>query len=265
MTNGQQTYSPSKRLARAERLKTIVAEAQAGRQLRIADLAAEFDVSTETIRRDLEQLSQDGLILRTLGGASMPGSPRDPEFDVRVQQNFPARQRAARVALGLLDDGDTLFLSSGITAVEIARQLPGLNLALTIVTTSYRVAQTLPTGGKLRVLMAPGNYDSTERLVSGPETSAFLARFRFDKVMFGASGVTESGVAESRSEVAWNLRAALAVGNQRILVADDSRFGQSAFERVALLSEIDILACNIPPSGALAEALAEAGVRVAVS
>jgi len=233
--------------------------------IRLNDLAAHFGVSAETIRRDLEHLSAEGLVNRTLGGAMVNHGARDPGFDIRMRENAEARDRVARAALPLVHDGDVVFVSSGITSLQFAQHIGAAQIALTVITTSVRVANAVAPNGAVEVILAPGSFDATEQSVSGPETRAFLEKFNAECVVFGASGVTEEGVTESRSAVAWNLRAMIGRAGRAILLADHGRFGRRALETVAELAAIDVLVTDGAPEEPLAEALEAAAVAVVLA
>ncbi len=250
------------RRSRSDRQREILTQIRSTGAIRLHDLAAQFGVSAETIRRDLEQLSAQGLVMRTLGGATAGNPLRDPGFDVRMQQNAELRDRVAQAALPLIEPGDVLFLSSGITALQFAQHLGGLEMELTVITTSVRVANAVAVNPSAQIILAPGDFDATEQSVTGPETRSFLAKFNADRAIFGASGITEGGVTESRSGVAWNLRAMIEGAAQAVLLADHSRFGQRRLETVVGLDALDVLVSDRPPEGRLAEALREAGVRL---
>lgn len=239
--------------------------ARTGHPLRLHELAARFEVSTETIRRDLEHLRAEGLVNRTIGGAVAADLSRDPGFEIRMRENGALRDRVARAALPLVEPGDVIFLSSGVTALQFAQHLGVSGMALTVITTSIRIANALAGNAAAEILLAPGTFDATEQSVGGPETLAFLEKFNVDRAVFGASGITEAGVTESRSAVAWTLRRMIRAANQAILLADHTRFGQRRLENVAPLSAIHVLVSDRPPLPPLAEALHDAGTRILVA
>jgi DeoR/GlpR family transcriptional regulator of sugar metabolism len=240
----------------------MLVEIRTGRRMRINDLAQHFNVSTETIRRDLEQLSTDGLIVRTLGGATLGAGPRDPDFEVRMQKDLQLREQAARAALPLVENGDALFISSGVTSLQFAQLLASSAFDGTVITTSVRVANAFAVYGRTKVVLAPGEFDGAEQFVSGPETLSFLRTFSVDKAFFGASGLSPDAVTESRSSVAWNVRTMIDRANKSVLIADHTRFGLRLLKTIARLSEIDLLATDREPTEDLATALQTASVDV---
>lgn len=252
------------RSSRGERLKEMLLQIRTGRRLRINDLAKHFNVSAETVRRDLEHLSAEGLVVRTLGGAAAGSGPRDPDFDVRMQHNLALREQASRAALPFVEPGDALFISSGITSLQFAQLLGGSGFEGLVITTSVRVANAVSSSHRARVILAPGEFDAAEQLVGGPETLAFLRNFNADKAIFGASGITSDGVTETRSTVAWNVRTMVECARQSILIADHTRFDQRQLEKIVPLAKIDILATDLRPSGELARAMEVANLEVAL-
>ncbi|SEQ18267.1 transcriptional regulator, DeoR family [Faunimonas pinastri] len=248
---------------RAARLTRIIAAVQLNATIRLNALAEEFGVSTETIRRDLDLLSREGKIHRTYGGAAAALGV-DRSLTERMEANVVARDLIARSAAGMVRPGEVLFISSGVTSLQFAQHLGETGHVLTVLTTSLIVAATLGRCPSIRVVLAPGDYDPSEQAVFGPETQAFLRRFRVDAVFYGASGLTPDGPSESRSAVAWNLRAMIDMAERNVLLIDQSKFGLFHLERIIALGDVDVIVTDAAPAVALHDAIQTAGVDLCI-
>jgi DeoR/GlpR family transcriptional regulator of sugar metabolism len=263
MSNPDEMRPP--KVSRGERLRRIVAAIGANSTIRLNRLAEEFGVSTETIRRDLDKLSRQGLVSRTYGGAAAAPIGADPSFAERLESNAAARDAIALDAVTLARPGEVLLISSGVTSLQFAQRLAVAASDVTVVTTSLRVAAAVGGNPTIRVVLAPGDYDASEAAVFGPETHAFIARFHASTLFFGASGLTAEGVYESRSPVAWTLRAMIGQARRVVLLLDHTKFDSVHFERVCGLADLDVVVTDAAPDAALAEALDAAAVDLRIA
>ena len=232
--------------------------------VRIAKLAERFAVSTETIRRDLDEMSERGLLSRTYGGAAGPPLALEPSLDDRYRTMVDQRTVVAKAVSELVDPGDTLMIDAGSTTIYVARQLAADLRDLTIVTTSFGVASSLVSNPTIRVLVCPGEYDPRDGGVCGPDTLDYLRRFHVTKAIIRASRLDAEGASDVVSTSAWIKRVMIEQAEQVILAVDRSKFEQRAFESVCTLDSLDYLATDGQPPPALARALAKAGVDVRV-
>ncbi|MGE8940823.1 DeoR/GlpR family DNA-binding transcription regulator [Leptospira interrogans] len=252
----------SKTFGKLERQEAILAEVRTSPAVRIATLAERFNVTTETIRRDLDEMSEHGLLSRTYGGAAGPPPALEPSLDDRYRNMVDQRIRVAKAASTLVAPGDTLMIDAGSTTIYIARQLAAELRDLTVLTTSFGVASSLVINPAIRVLVCPGEYDPRDGGVCGPDTLEYLRRFHVTKAIIGASRLDADGPSDTVSTSAWIKRVMIEQAEQVILAVDQSKFEQRAFERVCALDELDYLATDLSPPPALARALAKAGVEV---
>jgi DeoR/GlpR family transcriptional regulator of sugar metabolism len=250
---------------KAERLRAILAALATDPTVRISALAAGFGVSAETVRRDIEDLSRQGAVRRTYGGASVVQAGLQPELAAREGMAVAERRRIGQAAAALVAPGDVLMLDAGSTTTHFARALAARGVAATVLTNSLSAVAELAKSASLRVLLCPGEVSAGERGVYGSETEAFLGRFNADLAVIGASGLTEEGPCEAVSRAAWVKRAMLARAPRRILLADSGKFGRGLLERVCPLAELTDLVTEAAPPAALAAALARAGMRVTLA
>jgi DeoR/GlpR family transcriptional regulator of sugar metabolism len=251
-------------ISRHERQEQILAEMRVGVNVRIADLAARFGTSTETIRRDLDQLSQKGLINRTYGGGAPPLS-LEPGMRERHRLLAEERRRMALAAAEAVGTGDVVMIDAGSSTLHLANVLAGLNRRIVAITNGLPVADALGKGSQIRVVVCPGELNVGQGATVGPETLKFLSRLNADRAYIGASGLTADGPTEAESSMAWVKRAMIERAGEAVLLADHSKFGVRMMEVVCPLGDLGAVVTDRPPDEALAQALRSAGVALTVA
>ena len=285
------------RPSREQRQKRILHLARTQGAVRINALAEAFDVTGETIRRDLDELAERGLVQRTYGGAtaqSLTLEPQvwerartrvaerglvqrtyggataqshtlEPQVWERARTRVAERERIGRHAAGLIDPGDAVFVDCGSTTAVFARALAARAIALTAVTNCIPVASALGAVGELRVVLCPGDYVAREGGVYGSNTVDFLRRFTVDKAFIGAGGLTVEGPGDADTRGVWVKRTMLMRARRKVLLVDSSKFGLTQFETICPLADLDDVVTDARPDAPLRNALAEAGVRLHVT
>lgn len=253
------------RLGKDERRARILAELRGSSAVRIAELAGELGVSTETIRRDLDALGRSGLIQRTYGGAAARALTMEPAISERYQERMAEREAIAACAVRLIEPGRVLMIDAGSTTVHFARRLSATLHDLTVITNSYGVAMALAPNPGIEVILGPGRYDAREAGVTGAETVRFLAGYNADVAVIGASGLAVDGPNDVNSGMAEVKRAMLARSRDNLLLVDRSKFGRLSLEVICPLADIGRVVSDAAPEGKLAVALERAGVAVVVA
>jgi len=233
--------------------------------LSISELAVRYRVSDMTIRRDLNQLAAQGLLVRTRGGAAASSSGSfEPPFALRERTRTAAKAEIAAAAAREVVEGQTVLLDGGTTGLAMADALAGRNL--TVCALNVRIAERLATDSSMRVMIPGGTIRPGEFSLVGPEAEAMLSRFRFDVYLMTASGVSvDAGVTEWNSDDAAVKRAALTASRRRVLVADAGKFGAEAFVRVCPLSQVDMLVTDAGLAAADRKRVAATGTEVVVA
>jgi len=248
-----------------ERHKAILAQLRATPAIRINELAASFAVSTETIRRDLDEMSSAGLISRTYGGATGMLQLSEPSLNDRYGLKEAERNAMASAVSELVADGDSLMIDSGSTTVFVARRLAADRNNLTVVTNSIGVTAALATNPTIRVRLCPGDYDRNDGGVSGPDTVQYLGQFHVRHCIISATRLDASGPSDLNPATIWVKRKMIENAGSSILVLDHAKLGGAAFERICSLDDIDWLVTDRPPPEALMPALVAAGIRAKVA
>ena len=257
--------SEERRLTKVQRQERILAALRASASLRVTELAETFGVSGETIRRDLDELDDDGLLNRTYGGAAVRPLAAEPSLSERYNLLVAERERIGALAARHIRPGQVVMIDAGSTTIQLARHLAAGARDLTVITNSFGIATVLASNPTIAVTVCPGRYDAREGAVSGPEAAEFLHRFNANVAAFGASGLTADGPNEVHPGTVWVKRAMIARAQERLLLADHSKFDAPMLEVVCPLAQLTRLYTDAPPPAALARALAEAGVTVQVA
>lgn len=259
-----ETLEP-KRLKKAERRQQILLELRLKPHVRVSELATQFGVTTETIRRDMEALSREGLLQRAHGGASAaaPGGYR--HMDERRLERVAERERLGRFAARLVSDGDTIMIDAGTTTTEFARALAFEERRVTVITNSLSVAMMLGRSPAAHVRLVPGAYMPEEAAVVGAEACEYLARYNVDACFLGASGLSEVGITEVVEGFDAIKRAMMRQSAARRFLIDSSKFGYTHLSRVALCAEISMLITDAPPAGPLADAIGKTDTEILVT
>ena len=248
-----------------ERRNDIVEKIMRTGTVKIADLAQEYGVSIETIRRDLECLEKYGYLNRVYGGAvSNKSYSREPTYESREVTNYAEKQAIAAVAASYIDNGSTLFMDVGTTSLEVARCLNGKK-DLTVITNATKMAQSILAGDNNKIVLLGGVLRDGELSVSGFLAEQNLALFHVNTAVIGVGGITMNGITDYHIEEANLRRALLTRADKIIAVADHSKFGVVAMNWICPLSQISMLITDwLTPPRALLEYRA-AGVEVVVA
>jgi len=250
--------SMSKQGRQARILELIAARGEVS----VDTLAAELDVSSMTIRRDLTDLAKAGRISRTRGGAVLSATGVAAfEFQQQRRLNLPLKQAIARAAARQVEPGTTLLLDTGSTTLEAARAVAGIP-RLTVLTTSLSIASVLYARDNVTLILLGGIVRKGSPDLSGPLTEENLRRFRVDLAMVGADGATQDGVFTAHLEVARVTRSIMAAAQHTLLVADHTKFGTPAFVQYAEWSDIDGIVTDAGMDAATREWVAELGPEV---
>jgi len=240
---------------------------QRGR-MSVNQLAREYDVTTETVRRDLSTLELLGLVRRVHGGVVPPSSLSLIESGIRErdQVNTETKERIARAALDRLPPaGGTILLDAGSTTVRLATLLPP-DRELTVVTHAVPIAARLAGMPHLTLRLLPGRVRPTTQAAVGPDTVEALSHLRVDVAFLGTNGITaDHGLTTPDADEAAVKRAIVGCGHLVVALADASKFGLETAVRFASPGDVDVVITDDAAPAAERRALAKAGIEVVVS
>ncbi|AJY47740.1 DeoR/GlpR family DNA-binding transcription regulator [Martelella endophytica] len=252
------------KLSKAERQAKILNELSGTASLRVAELAGRMGVSTETIRRDLDELTDKGLLNRTYGGATRSLSS-EPSVSERHTLHVTERERIAKATIPLLKDARILMIGSGSTTVHVARRIASEMRDITVLTHAFGVATVLSMNPTIRVLMLPGEYHAEEGATIGVHTVSFLDNYFADAAILGASGLSEEGPSDALIEAAAIYSAMVRRAASTIVVADHSKHNRIFPARYARWREVTHLVTDTAPDGDVARTTKKYDVKVRIS
>lgn len=250
-------------LKRSERQREIVARLRGGMTLSVTGLAADLNVSGETIRRELRILEDQGAIIREHGGARLAAPMFEGPLMQRMEENAEAKLRIARAAADFVTDGAILFIDSGTTSCFVARQLVDRR-SLTVITNSLQVANDLGSINNNRLFLAAGQMDYDYRAFSDHSAQAYVAGFTPHLAILSVGAIhLERGLMDYHPGEAAMSRIAYATSERVLLGADSSKFGRHGLMHTAALRDVDILVTEAPLDADYARAFAHAEVVIA--
>jgi DeoR family transcriptional regulator, fructose operon transcriptional repressor len=244
-----------------ERHDAIVEAVSSGAAVSTDELVRRLGVSAETIRRDLALLEERGAIRRVHGGAAAVADRRviEPSFTERSMIRHQAKAQLARVAAQLLENGQTIVIDIGTTAVAVAHAIPR-GFSGTVVTPSLPVAVELADRPGIEVLVAGGHVRAGDLACSNAHTKAFFADIYADIALLGSGGVhPEAGLTDFHLNEIDVRRTIIANSARSYILADSSKLGQVAPHRVCELSAVDGLITDQNTVPAVAAAIEETG------
>ncbi len=254
------------RLSGEERRERIVDWVQAHGRITVAEICRRFGVSEATARRDLEALAEAGRLQRVRGGAiPLRTALPEPPLLVRMQHQREAKMRIGRAAAALIAPGESIFVGSGTTTLEVARHLRDLP-GLTVITNSLPVINLLAEAPNVSLIALGGLLRPQELSFIGPVTERALADVRAEKVIIGIRGISlEHGLTNDHLPEVLADRAILRVGRQVIVVADHTKLGLVAPVFVAPVETMHTLVTDRAADPDIVAALRERGIRVVLA
>jgi DeoR family transcriptional regulator of aga operon len=244
----------------------IIQELQQNGKVDVSELSKNCGVSEVTIRNDLIQLEQKGMLIRTRGGALRQESvSTDFALSEKRRRNFREKQLIGKKAAELIKDGETIIIDSGTTTLEVARNITN-NSDLTILTNALNIAAILTGNKSCRVIMLGGILRVKSLSLVGTQAEENLRNYSCDKLYLGIDGIDIGyGLTTPNIEEAHLNRIMIDVVNEVILVADSSKFQRRSF---AFISSIDKVQTIVTDKGIPEEEhkiLIDMGIKVIIA
>ena len=229
---------------------------------RVPELAAAFDVSPMTVRRDLRMLAREGKLERVYGGAISAEEDR-PFAEIAVERS-EAKQRIGAVAAALVQDGQTVMLDIGTTAVQVARHLRGRSL--TVITTNLAAYEELLPEPGITLILPGGVVRRDYRSLVGVIAQDSLSQLSADMAFIGTSGVDAEGSVWDTTMVEVPIkRAMMSAVDRVVLVADRQKFSMGGVVRVCGAADIDQIVTEDELPATTQIAVNEAGIEVTIA
>ncbi len=226
------------------------------------ELAAGFDVSIQTIRSDLRDLSDAGMVHRTRGGARRVISASNRDYGVRRKLNADCKEKIGALAASLIPDNCSVTLNIGTTTEQVARAL-GDHRDLVVLSNNINIINTLMGTKPKELILVGGAVRQSDGAIVGEDAVEFISRFKVDFAVIGASAMDADGsVLDYDAREVSVARAILRNARTRVLVTDSSKFDRTAPVRICDISELDYVITNVAPPQSFIEAAAKAQTEI---
>ena len=245
-----------------ERRNAILEKLQAERRVVVSELSILYDVSEETIRRDLEKLESEGYAVKSYGGAVLNENVNiELPYNIRKNKNVIGKQKIADLISQTIYDGDYIFLDASSTAVAIAKTIKGKK-GLTIITNSLEIAIELLDVPDCKVISTGGEIVSTAFGLVGHVTDKTIRSYYVDKAIVSSKGLDiGKGFTDSDERHANNKRSMLESARVKILAVDSSKFDRVSFAKIGDLRDITMIVTDTKPEDKWLKKFAEFNVE----
>lgn len=227
------------KVQRQSQIRRMVEERE---QVTVPELSAAFNVSEATIRRDLEELAEHRWVHRTHGGAvKVMRAIKEPPILERVNKCENEKSRIGKKAAEMIQEGETVFLGSGTTVLEIARNLP-FDISLTVITNSLLVINELVNRPNIEMIVIGGMLRRSELSMVGHVANQAVQEFRADRVFMGIRAIdVNHGFTNDYLPEAVVDREILKIAPEIVIVADHSKFSRVSTVLVASVDSVDVI------------------------
>ena len=249
----------------AERHHQIRQRVQTQGFVTIEQLAREFNVTPQTIRRDINMLSSAGMIRRYHGGAGTGSSTENVAYTERKILCSEEKRRIARAVARQIPDHASLFINIGTTTEAVAQALTQ-HKRLRIITNNLNVATIMSANVNFEVIVTGGLVRQRDGGIIGEATIDFIHQFRVDYGIIGISGIDLDGTLLDFDYREVRAARAIIDSSRRVfLAADHTKFGRNAMVRLGNIAEIDTLFTDETPPGGLIEIMSQAEIGLVVA
>ncbi|HUC92429.1 MAG TPA: DeoR/GlpR family DNA-binding transcription regulator [Paenibacillus sp.] len=237
------------------------------RSVKVSELVREFNVSEETIRRDLNQLERDGLVQKNYGGAILVEEIDNvaiPPVQQRKLQYFDEKDAIGRKAAELVTDNQIIILDAGSTTWCMARHLKQAK-GLTVVTNGINVAEECSHNEEASIFLLGGKLITKSMSLVGPQAEIELQKYNAHYVFLGSSGISmRKGFTSSDIYEAEIKKAMIAAGQKAVILADHSKFLRHALVSFSSFDDVDIVITTDLVDPDILRELEDTGVKVIV-
>lgn len=231
-----------------ERRNQILEKLQAEKSVVVSELSQMYEVSEETIRRDLEKLEKEGYATKSYGGAVVNENTNiELPFNVRKNQNITGKQKMAEIVASMVEEDAHIFLDASTTAVFAARALKEKE-HLTVVTNSVEILLELSDMSGWDIISTGGVLQERYLAFLGSRADEAIRSYYVDRAIFSCKALdARLGMMESSELVAATKKTMLAAGRENILVIDGTKFGRTSFSAIGTLRDVSAVVTDRRP------------------
>lgn len=213
--------------------------------IEVSELAKELAVSAVTIRKDLDVLERNGLLVRQHGCAVRVSSN---DIRYRMTFDYEVKRRIAKVAAGLVSDGESVMIESGSTCAMLAQELVENRREVMIITNSAFIADFVRRSPRARITLLGGFYDNDAQVMTGPMAYMCARQFNVDKFFLGTDGYEIGrGFSNVDLERAETVRAMSECAKHSIVLTDSSKFNRWGVVALMPASEVSYVVTDAVP------------------
>lgn len=254
-----------------ERLLKIMEYLKRKGSMEVEQLSKLFDLSSATIRSDLRELENKGLIIRTHGGAILKDNMNelmqddsDPVYNSRILQNVASKEAIGKTVAKLINDGDSIMLDDGSTTLQVAKNLP-LKKEITVITNGFNICVELSDHPDVSVIATGGTMNKADLSYHGRVAEEVTMKFNASKAILGASGISIKNGITAPNEMKAELKKVMIKNSaELIIVADHSKMSRISPVTVCSLDKISTLVTDRQAPEDLLNMLKDNGVNVIV-
>ena len=252
-------------MLKADRMAAILEHIAETGSVDVARISADLSVSAATLRRDLKALLEQGLLVRTHGGAVASGVGFELPLRHREARRQPQKRAIGRLAASLVPEGSVVGMTGGTTATEVARALPN-DAGITVVTNALNIAAELVLRPSMRVVVVGGAARHASYELVGPAAQSVIERYHLDISFIGTDGLTVQEGCSTYDELeAHTDHAFINRARRTVVIADSSKLGKLTFARICRTDEIGDLVTDSGADADFLTRLHDAGVNVLVA
>lgn len=232
-----------------ERRNAILAKLSLEGKVIVSELSLEFDVTEETIRRDLEKLDKEGLARKTYGGAVLNHNLNaDLPYNVRKRSNVEQKEMIAEKISKMIHDGDYIMLDSSSTAIYVTKYIKNLK-NITLITNSVETLIELADKDDWNVLSTGGSLKKGSLSLVGTSAERMIRSFHVDLAVCSSKGIDMTmGITDSNEKDSEIKRAIFDSATKKILAIDSSKFDRISFVRVGNITDVDVVVTDTAPN-----------------
>ena len=245
-----------------ERRNVILSRLTEDGKVIVADLSRMFNVTEETIRRDLEKLEGEGLAKKTYGGAVLNQNNVDLPFMVRKETNVCEKKLVAEKTAELIHDGDYIMLDASSTAIYVAKEIKNRK-NITLITNSVEILLEMADKEDWRVLSTGGSLKKGSLSLVGTSAEKMIRGFHVDLAVCSCKGLDLGlGITDSNEKDCEIKQAIFAASDKKVLAIDSTKFDKRSFVRVCDIDNVDVIVTDAAPSERWIEKLREKNIQL---